>query len=119
MTIKQLPDLATPDKDAIIPVSYNNADYGLKLGSVFMLLSGYGGTTSASGNLALLGLTGDYDVISVRRTDATSLVVPYLNTSDNVWYAHVTSANASASVVASTSVSLEAVYIPRSAVGGN
>ena len=67
------------------------------------------GTTSASGNISL-ALNGDYGILYVRRTDATSVCTPYFVTSESKWYANIRTSGASPSAVASTSVTLDVDY---------
>lgn len=67
------------------------------------------GSTSTSGNINLGLSNNSYAVLSVRRTDAGSICIPYI-TAAGAWYAHVMSSAASPAVVASTSVTLQVDY---------
>ena len=67
------------------------------------------GTTNQYGNLAT-GLGADCSILSIRRTDGTSICVALWGTAGNTeWYAHVMGNTAAA--VTNTNVTLEIVYI--------
>ena len=63
-------------------------------------------TTNSNGNTNALGVGGV--ILSIKRTDASSMVIPYWDTSGNAWNAHVM--NSSATPIANTSVTLEIAY---------
>lgn len=65
------------------------------------------GTTNSAGNIGL-GLTSDYGVIYVRRTDANAICNPWWDITSQRWIARVT--NTDGTVLASTSVTLEVAY---------
>lgn len=67
------------------------------------------GSTNTSGNLSLSLSATRYAVISAYVSGYIAL--PYRNSSNNNIYVHVMTANASPSVVASTSVSINVTYI--------
>jgi hypothetical protein len=65
------------------------------------------GTTNSAGNIGL-GLTEDYGVIYVRRTDANAICNPWWDLTSQRWIARVT--NTDGTALASTSVTLEVAY---------
>ena len=67
------------------------------------------GNTTANGNISL-ALSGDYGILSVRRTDASGVCIPYFINSEAKWYVHIISPMASYGVIASTAVTLDVDY---------
>lgn len=65
------------------------------------------GTTNSAGNIGL-GLTEDYGVIYVRRTDANAICNPWWDITSQRWIARVT--NTDGTVLANTSVTLEVAH---------
>lgn len=66
--------------------------------------------TTSSAGIVSLSLDSNYRVICVRRTDSASICHPYWGVAGQTWYCLVTTASATPSAVASTSVTLSVEY---------
>ena len=109
MTINQLPTMSAQYENVALVGTYNGYDYKVPLKQL-VLQKTVSGTPSATGNISL-GLDNNYVVLSVARTDDSSICTPFMTSNGTAWYAHITTIQASPTVV-TTNVGLTVFYLP-------